>query len=121
MRCIRAICGAKPYSGQGCHSDGSSHVVGEVEEGCTVGDHARVVQSNSIGNGSHAVLTHTEPQVLLLILVLLEVTVHLHQGHVGGRQVCRTQGSAKQWFCIILIVTIVIIIKKLCYSKLGPS
>lgn len=86
-----ASCGAEAYPGEGCHSDGSSHVVSEVEEGCAVGDHARVVQGNAVGNGSHAVLTYTIPQVLLLVLVLLEVTVHLHQGHVGRRQICSKQ------------------------------
>lgn len=96
--CNKARSGAEPHSGEGCHSDGSSHVVGEVEEGCAVGDHARVVEGNAVGNGSHAVLTHTVSQVLLLILVLLEVTVHLHQGHVGGRQVCSKQGSAARQF-----------------------
>ena len=82
---------AEHYPGQSCHTDGSSHVVSEVEEGRTVGDHARVVQGNAVGNCSHAVLTHTIPQVLLLVLALLEVAVHLHQGHVGGSQVCRPQ------------------------------
>lgn len=72
---------------QGGHAHGVAHVVGEDEEGGAVGDESGGVQGNAVADGAHSVLAHTEAEVALGRGVLLEVAEHLHQGHVGGRQI----------------------------------
>mmetsp|Transcript_20755 Transcript_20755/g.52312 ORF Transcript_20755/g.52312 Transcript_20755/m.52312 type:complete len:551 (-) Transcript_20755:7-1659(-) len=80
--------------GQRGHADGGAHVVGEDEEGGAVGDQAARVQADAVGDRAHAVLAHAEAHVALGVGVLLEVAVHLHEGHVGGRQVSRAADEA---------------------------
>ena len=53
---------------QGAHTHGTTHVVSEDEKGGGVGDEARVVVGNTVGDGTHGVLTHTETQVALGVL-----------------------------------------------------
>mmetsp|Transcript_24993 Transcript_24993/g.54349 ORF Transcript_24993/g.54349 Transcript_24993/m.54349 type:complete len:229 (-) Transcript_24993:980-1666(-) len=81
---------------QGAHTHGTAHVVSEDEEGSAVGDQAAAVQGDTVADGAHAVLAHTEAQVALSVLVLLEVTVHLHQGQVGGGQIGRATNQTGQ-------------------------
>lgn len=58
------------------------------EEGCAVRDEAGLVMRQSIGNGSHAMLTNSKAEVALLVCALLEIPKGLHQGHVAGSQIC---------------------------------
>lgn len=49
----------------------------------------------TVADGSHAVLTHSKAEVALSILVLLEVTEHLHEGEVGACQISRATPEAR--------------------------
>mmetsp|Transcript_22929 Transcript_22929/g.40811 ORF Transcript_22929/g.40811 Transcript_22929/m.40811 type:complete len:342 (+) Transcript_22929:619-1644(+) len=69
------------------HADGGAHVIREDEEGGAVRDEARAVEAHAVGDGAHAMLAHAKADVALGVGTLLEVTVHLHQSHVGGREV----------------------------------
>ena len=48
-----------------------------------------VTKGHTVADSSHAVLAHTEAQVALSVLVLLEVTEHLHEGQVGACKISR--------------------------------
>mmetsp|Transcript_20420 Transcript_20420/g.56595 ORF Transcript_20420/g.56595 Transcript_20420/m.56595 type:complete len:406 (+) Transcript_20420:968-2185(+) len=80
---------------EGSHTNGGTHVVREDEKGGAVGDEAAPVQGNAVDNGTHAVLTDSEAHVALCVGVLLEVTKHLHEGHVGGGQISGSSNQAR--------------------------
>ena len=72
---------------KGRHTHGIPHVIREDEEGSAVRDKSRGVKSNSVADGSHGVLAHSKADVALSRGILLEVSEHLHEGHVGRGQI----------------------------------
>mmetsp|Transcript_4819 Transcript_4819/g.13917 ORF Transcript_4819/g.13917 Transcript_4819/m.13917 type:complete len:466 (-) Transcript_4819:590-1987(-) len=79
---------------QGRHTHGVPHVIREDEEGGAVRDQSRGVEADTIADGSHGVLTHSETNVTLRRGVLLEVSEHLHEGHVGRGQIGRSSNES---------------------------
>mmetsp|Transcript_9518 Transcript_9518/g.28765 ORF Transcript_9518/g.28765 Transcript_9518/m.28765 type:complete len:494 (-) Transcript_9518:3-1484(-) len=85
--------------GEGGHSHGSPHVVGEDEEGCAVRDEVGTVEGDAVADGPHAVFTDSKPQVAPLGGGLLEVAKALQDGQVGGREVGRASPKVRQDRC----------------------
>uniref|UniRef100_A0A0E0L7E4 Uncharacterized protein n=1 Tax=Oryza punctata TaxID=4537 RepID=A0A0E0L7E4_ORYPU len=78
---------------QGRDPHSSSHVISENKESSTVWNESWAVQSNAVANGTHSMLPDSKSDIALLRRILLEVTKHLKQCHVGG---CKISTSSKK-------------------------
>ena len=56
------------------------------------------MQSNAIANGAHSVLPDSKADIALLRRILLEVTKHLKQCHVGRRKISTTSNKTRHNF-----------------------
>ncbi len=79
---------------QGREAHGAHHVAREHREGAAVGHQAAAVVRQSIQDGRHGVLAHTEVQVAVGFSTLLETALTLDVGEVGVGEV---GGAADQF------------------------
>src|ERR1044072_1642561 len=61
---------------------GSSHVVSEDKESCTIWNESGAVKSNTIADCSHSMLSNTKSNIALFWGILLEISKTFQQGHV---------------------------------------